>query len=97
LVDAKHATAFARRGADTPCEFGKIIGRAKDLVGVLPILLVNGIIEFRDHISQGASVVTKGYPAVHAAGSLLIELLVAVKGYEFIIIILPLLHGTFGG
>jgi hypothetical protein len=40
LVDTQYATAFAGSRADPPGEFGEIVGGAKDLIGLLPLLAV---------------------------------------------------------
>jgi hypothetical protein len=68
LVDAQHATAFARCGADTPGEFGEIVGRTKYLICLMPLLAVYVIVEFRNDVAQWTAVMAERDTTVHASG-----------------------------
>jgi hypothetical protein len=54
------------------------------------------VVEFRNNISERTSVVAKRDTTIHASGSLLIELFVAIALYEFVIIFQPVFYRKFG-
>jgi len=97
LVDAQHATGFTRGRTDTPGEFGEIIGGAKDLIGLLPLLAVYVVVKLGNDISEGAAVMAEGDTAIHAPGRLVVELFGRVGVNEFVIVVFSLLDGAFGG
>jgi hypothetical protein len=97
LVDAQYATALAWGRADPPGEFGEIVGGAKDLIGLLPLLAVYVVVELGNDIAEGAAVMAEGDTAIHAPGRLVVELFAGVGVNEFIIVVPAFLDGTFGG
>jgi hypothetical protein len=97
LVDTQYTTALARGRADAPGEFGEIIGGAKDLIGLLPLLAVYMVVELGNDITEGAAVMAEGDTAIHAPGRLVVELFGRIRVNEFVVIALSLLDGAFGG
>ncbi len=82
-VDAQHAGAFARRGADAAGELGEIIGLVQAFQRLVPEAAIDQVVPFGDQVvdraagghaaEQGAGV-AKGNAAIHAAGALLAQL-----------------------
>ncbi len=80
LVDAEHARAFARRGADAAGELGKIVGLVQAFQRLVPEAAINQIVPLRDqvvdraaggHAADQRAGVAEGDAAIHAARALL--------------------------
>ena len=71
LMDAEHACLLAQRRADPAGDFGEVVGHRQPVVGVLPLLLTNQIVELRDKVAQRASTHAERRAAIHAPCSLL--------------------------
>ena len=97
LVDAQNAGGFARRRADAPGKFGEIVGGAKYLICLMPLLAVYVVVELGNDIAEGAAVMAEGDTAIHAPGRLVVELFGRVGVNEFVIVVFSLLDGAFGG
>ena len=65
-VNAEHACRFARRRAQSPREFRKIICRMQALDRVSPISAIHKIIPVRDQVSERAPVIAERNSTVHA-------------------------------
>src|SRR5690606_7967288 len=57
LVDTEDTCRLARCRADPSGKFGKIVGAGKDFISFLPVSPVHRIVEIRDYIAQGATIV----------------------------------------
>jgi hypothetical protein len=77
FVDPQHARFFARRGADSAGKFREVVRLEQHLQGILPAVLVNQVIPFRDDVAQWTTVVAERNAAVHAPRALLAKLVVA--------------------
>ena len=81
-VDAEHARAFARRGADAAGEFGEIVRLVQPFERLLPQAAIDEVVPFRDEVVDGTAAghaaeeragVAEGRAAVHAARALLAQ------------------------
>jgi hypothetical protein len=97
LIDTQYATALAWGRADPPGEFGEIVGGAKDLICLLPLLAVYVVVELGNDIAEGAAVMAEGDTAIHAPGRLVVELFGRICVNKFVIVFPAFLDGTFGG
>ena len=82
-IDAEHARAFARRGADAAGEFGEIIRLVQPFERFLPQAAIDEVVPFRDEVMDRAAAghaaeeragVAERDAAIHAARGLLAEL-----------------------
>ena len=82
IIDAEHAGAFARRGADAAGELGEVVGLVQTVERFLPEAAIDEIIPLGDdvvdraaggHAADERAAVAEGDAAVHAAGALLFE------------------------
>ncbi len=73
-VNSKHACRLARSGADASGELRKIVGGVQGARGLAPAVAIDQIVPVRDQVVQGATGVTKGHAAIHAAGGLRLHL-----------------------
>ena len=77
VVDAEHTTALARSRAQATGPLGEVVGGVQALESLVPAVLTNQVIPLRNDVAQRTGRVTKRHAAVHAAGRLLLHLLVA--------------------
>ena len=69
-MDAEHARLLAQCRADASGHFGEVVGGGQTIVGVLPLLLTNQIVELGDDVAERASGHAERSAAIHAAGGL---------------------------
>ena len=87
-IDVQRAGGLAGCGADAAGEFGEVVGAAKQLERVLPVIgptVVDQIVEIRNHVVHRATVVAERRSAVHAARALDLGLLVVQTDDEFLV------------
>src|SRR5712691_8599040 len=90
VVDAQHARFLARSRTDTAGEFGEIVGGMQRLDGVLPVLLVDEIVEIRNDVVDRAARHAKRCTAVHATRALDFRLLFGEAEDELPVVPFPL-------
>ena len=69
--DPKDAGRFARSGTEPTGELREIVGGEQLIGGLLPLGLVDVVIEDRDPVAERTALHAKGDPAVHATSALL--------------------------
>ena len=94
LVDVEHARLLARRRADAAGEFREVVGRVQELDGLFPTVAVDQVVPLGNDVAQRATFVAEGDAAVHAAGGLLLELLLREMIVDLAPVLEALLHGT---
>jgi len=96
LVDAQHATRFARRRANAAGKLREVVGRVQPVKRVVPLAAPYEVVPLRDEVAQRASLMAERDAAVHAASRLSGERL-RILG-EFVLDVLPVhqphRHGT---
>src|SRR5690606_39071 len=75
FVNTQYATGFTGRGAYPPRKFGEIVCPSQDMECFLPLVVIDRIVELGNHITQGASLMTKRHAAIHTPCRL------SVKGF----------------
>ena len=83
VIDVQCASRFARRGANTPRKFWKIVGRVKHIQSPAPVLAKHEVVPVGDDVVNGAAVIAKRYAAIHAARRLFARLLIREMQDEF--------------
>ena len=92
LIDAEDAGSLAGRGTNTAGEFGKVVGLVQAVKRFLPEPAVDKVVPLRDqvvdrtacrHAFDQRARMAEGHTAIHAAGALLLHLLVAAMFMEF--------------
>ncbi len=92
-VDPQHATGLAGCGTESPGEFRKVVGSVQAVNRVPPATAVDQVVPVRDHVPQGATLVAKGDPAVHAAATLTPQLLLGHR----LVHLVPVEDAQLGG
>ena len=72
IIDVDHAGGLARRRADASGEFRKVVGAVQHRDRVLPVALVDQIVEVRNDVVDRAAAVAKRRAAIHASSRLLL-------------------------
>ena len=67
LVDAEDAGVLTGGRAGPTGEFGEVVRRVEQLHGTRQLPTVHGVVELRNEIAQGASLMAERHSAVHAA------------------------------
>ena len=67
LVDAEDAGVLTGGRAGPTGEFGEVVRRVEQLHGTRQLPAVHGVVELRNEIAQGASLMAERHSAVHAA------------------------------
>jgi hypothetical protein len=102
VVDVERAGGFARRGADAPGKFRKVVGRMQVARGFLPVALIDEIVEVGDLVVDRAAgrarlnragAVAIGNAAIHAARGLVARFLLRQGNDEFLEMLHALGHG----
>ena len=72
ISDAQDTGTFTRSGANTARKFRKVVGGMQSIQRCPPLAAVNQVVPFGDQVIYRASIsrLTKGHPAIHAAGTL---------------------------
>jgi len=83
VINVQRAGLFARGRADVSGKLGEIIGRVQYVQRLLPLIFVHHVIPVRDDVIDRTPAMTKRDAAVHAARTLLIELLFLERGINF--------------
>src|SRR5882762_5367425 len=91
VVDSQYARFLARSRTDTAGEFGEIVGGMQRLDGVLPVLLVDEIVEIRNDVVDRAARHAKRGAAVHATCALDFRLLFGEAQDELPVVLFALL------
>ena len=73
LVDAEHAGALARSGAQAAGELREVVRRVQPVDRVAPPVAVHEVVPVRDEVPERAAVVAEGDAAVHAPRGLLLQ------------------------
>jgi hypothetical protein len=73
-VHPQGAGILARSRAKPAGELGEIVRGMEALNGLFPAVPVNQVVPVRNDIAQGAALVAKGDPAIHAAGGLILQM-----------------------
>src|SRR5687768_14354941 len=68
LINSKDTSSFTGCRTNAAGKFREVICRGKNVICFSPTLSINGVIEFRDDITQGAPIMTKRNSTVHAPG-----------------------------
>ena len=87
LVDAKHASCFARRGADAASKLREVIRRMQDPNRFLPFVPIHQIVPIRNDVVHRTARMAKGNAAIHAASRLRADLVVREGEIDFKIIL----------
>ena len=91
VVDVERAGGFARRRANPPGEFRKVVGRVQIARGFFPVVLIDQIVEIRNLVVDRAArrarrhragAVAIGNAAIHAARGLIAGVLLAQRNDE---------------
>ncbi|TFA98676.1 hypothetical protein CCMA1212_009587 [Trichoderma ghanense] len=83
-VDAQDASSLAGGGADTASELGEVVGHEQTVERVLPLVLEHKLVPLGNDVGDGAAGIrlTEGDTAVHAAGRLVLELVLVETGAD---------------
>ena len=73
VVDAEHARALARRGAQPAGELRKVVRGVQPLDGRLPAIAIDEIVPVRNQVPERTSLMAERDAAVHAARRLILE------------------------
>ena len=90
-VDVGHAGGLARRRADAAGELGEVVGAVQHRDRVLPVLVIDQVVEVRNDVVDRAAVVAERRAAVHAARALDLRLLGRQTDDEFLVALQALL------
>jgi hypothetical protein len=71
VVDREHTSRLARGGAQHPRELREVVGSVQPVYRLTPAVPVDQVVPVRDQVPKGAADVAERHPAVHAARSLL--------------------------
>ncbi|GKT57393.1 conserved hypothetical protein [Colletotrichum tofieldiae] len=84
LVDAENAGALARSRADTAGELGEVVGHEQAVESVAPLPLENQFVPLGNDVGDGATRLglAERNTAVHAAGRLVLELVLVETGRQ---------------
>ena len=93
VIDSQHAGALARSRTKPPGKLGEIVGGVQAADGLAPAVAVNQVVPVRDEVAERASLMAEGNAAVHAAGSLLLQL----RFLERKVNLLPVVDSLLGG
>ena len=89
VIHVQGAGRLAGRGADASGELGEVVGAVQNVDRVLPVALVNQVVEVRDDVVHRAAAVAKRRATVHAARSLLVGLGVVQANHKLFVIFQP--------
>ncbi len=92
VVDGQHARRLARRRADPARELGEVVGRVQLDDRVLPAVAEDEVVPVGDQVPERAALVAERDAAVHAAGALLLELLLRLEAEVLVVVVDPLLR-----
>jgi hypothetical protein len=84
VVDVERAGGFARRRADAPRNFRKVVRRVQVCGRRLPVAAIDEVVPVRDLVVDRAARVTIRNAAVHAARRLIAGLLLGERHDEFV-------------
>ena len=68
--EVEHARLLAEGRADASCELRERVGFAEQLVGVLPVAVVEGVVQFGVFVAERTSPVAERHAAVHTSAGL---------------------------
>ena len=86
VVDRQHAGGLAGRRADQPGELGEVVGRVQLVDRPAPVAGAGEVVPIGDQVAERAGVVAEGHPTVHAAGGLLLELILGQRQVDLLVV-----------
>ena len=89
VVDREHARGLARGRADPPRELREVVGHVELIGRLAPLVPVDEVVPVRDQVPQRAALMAERDPAVHAAGALAAELLLALQPEVLLVVADP--------
>ena len=89
IDDVECASRLAGSGTHAAGKFGEVVGRMQHVERILPVVLVDEVVPVRDDVVHRTAVVAIGNAAVHAARSLLAQLVLAQRNHEFLVMRQP--------
>ena len=86
FADLEHAGGLAGRRAQAAGELGEVVGRVQLRDRVLEAVAVDEVVPVWDQVPERAAVVAEGDAAVHAAGTLVAQLLDGARDEELLVV-----------